>query len=153
MTDLIKMMIDFYNRNAFAHDYIFGYNYKGVVYFTFATNDIINSIVKLEKASENNGYSLRFKPNNKIKEMLMTINSNVLCSAEYLEDLVKNSKYNRGEIFEKLITEYFKKDWKKDNNDFTKCGDIEINEKAYQIKYEKATFINEKQIERMRKAD
>ena len=35
-------------------------------------------------------------------------------------------------------------DWEKDNVPFTEGGDIEINGKAFQIKYEKATFTNEK---------
>ena len=52
-----------------------------------------------------------------------------------------------------LINKYFNKEWKKDNRKFTECGDIEVNEIAYQIKYEKASFINEKTMSRMTKAD
>ena len=58
--------------------------------------------------------------------------------------MVETTKYNKGEIFEKLITEYFGMKWEKDNVPFTEGGDIEINGKAFQIKYEKATFTNEK---------
>ena len=150
MLALMTMMINFYNEKSFTHNYIFGYTYKNVVYFTTTTNEILNSVLKVEEASRNDGYSLRFKPNNKIKEMFLTMNSTVLCSAEYFNNLVENSKYNRGEIFEKLVTEFFGQEWKKDNNKFTDCGDIEVNNISYQIKYEKATFINEKQIARMR---
>ena len=37
-------------------------------------------------------------------------------------------------------------EWEKDNVPFTEAGDIEVNGIAYQIKFEKATFTNEKSI-------
>lgn len=79
----------------------------------------------------------------------MTKGAKVLCSKEFFETTAKESKYNKGEIFEKLVTEYFAQEWTKDNIPFTEAGDIEINGKAYQIKFEKATFTNEKTLAKM----
>ena len=80
---------------------------------------------------------------------MMSLNAEVLCSEKFFDELCEMSKYNRGEIFEKLITEHFGQVWTKDNIPFTEAGDIEVDGIAYQVKFEKATFINEAQMMRM----
>lgn len=145
-----KTMIDFYNNNSFTHEYIFGVKFSGVVYMVKATADCLPYVLTLDKASRGAGYALKFKPNNAQRAMLLALGGVALCSVEYLESLTASSKYNRGEIFEKLVTEYYGQKWEKDNVPFTKAGDIEVDGVAYQIKYEKASFINESQMVRMR---
>ena len=137
-------MIEFYKATAYTHFYIFGYAYKKNVYMTIATSEVLNEIITLDKAGHNEGVAIKFKPNNAQKLMLMSMNSEVICTEEYLETLTKNSKYNRGEIFEKIITEKFGQTWVKDNIPYTEDGDITINGIAYQIKYQRATFLTEK---------
>lgn len=137
-------MIQFYKNTAFTHYYIFGYAYKKTVYMTITTSEVLSEIISLDKAGHNEGMAIKFKPNNAQKLMLMSINSEVICSEEYLESLFRESKYNRGEIFEKIITEKFGQTWEKDNIPYTKDGDITVNGIAYQIKYQKATFLTEK---------
>jgi len=64
-------------------------------------------------------------------------------TAEMLED----DKHNRGEIFEKIITETLTgKTWKKDSTPFWKAGDIELNGEQIQIKLSEAELTNEKAI-------
>ena len=75
----------------------------------------------------------------------------VLCSEKYFNELVAESKYNNGEIFEKLVTERFGQTWKKDDIPFTDAGDIEVEGVPYQIKFQKATFCNEKSIANLEK--
>ena len=75
----------------------------------------------------------------------------LLCSEKFFNEQVAESKYNNGEIFEKMVTEYFGQVWVKDNVPFTKAGDIETDGVAYQIKYQKATFCNEKSLANLRK--
>lgn len=147
---LLYSLISRYNELAFTHNYIFGFTYKGNVYMTITTNEILPFILKVDKASRGAGLSLRYKPTNKQKILLLE-NSTLLCSVDYLNDLKENSRYNFGEIFEKMVYERFGKNWKKDNVPFTKGGDIEINGKAYQIKFEKATFASEKTLENFEK--
>ena len=74
----------------------------------------------------------------------------VLCSAKFFNEQVANSKYNKGEIFERLVTEWYGQEWEKDNVPFTDDGDLTVDGIAYQIKYEQATFITEAQMMRMR---
>ena len=148
-----KMLQDGYNEIAYTDQYIMGYAYKGTVYFTITTRHTVDRVTCLEDMSYRNlGYGLRFKPNNEQRLMLMAENCKPLCSKKFLEAETKNSKYNRGEIFEKLITEYFGQEWEKDNIPFTQAGDIEIDGIAYQIKYEKATFTNEATLMNQKKA-
>ena len=150
-------MIDRFVIDVCSFRYVVGFS--NIVPIKFAKpykmlgNDFFNNGVKLDKASRGAGYSIRFKPNKSDKINLLAKGAKVLCSVEYFEELVKNSKYNKGEIIEKLVTEYYGQEWEKDNVPFTDDGDLTVNNIAYQIKFERATFINEKQIARMRAED
>jgi len=150
--EVIKEMLqNRYNQVAFTDQYIMVYTYKKVVYFTVCDSRLVDRVTCLDKASRGAGYALRFKPNNDQKLMLMVHGCTPLCSAEYFNELVVSSCYNRGEIAEKLVTEYYGQTWVKDNIPFTEAGDIEVNGIAYQIKFEKATFTNEKAIANLSK--
>ena len=150
-----KMLQDGYNKVAFTDKYILGWTLKHVIYFTICDRELVDWVTCLDKASRGAGYALRFKPNTDQKYMLMANGAEVLCSEkmfdEYLEETYINEKgkevhYNRGEVFERLITEKAGQVWTKDNVPFTMAGDIEWNGVAYQIKFEKATFTNEKSL-------
>ena len=147
---LFNEMVKTYNEKAFTHWYIFGIRYKGNIYMIKATSQLLTLVLKLDKASRGKGYSLRFKPNNKIREMLLAEGAELICSAEMFDELVKESKYNKGEIFEMLVTEWFGQEWEKDSVPFTEDGDITVDGTAYQIKYEQATFLTEAQMLRLR---
>lgn len=149
MRELFEMMISRYNELAYTHNYIYGFYFQNVVYMVKATEEIMPYILKLEKASRGAGYALRFKPNKNQKVLLLAKGATALCSKEFFDEVVNNSKYNKGETFEKMVTEFYNQKWKKDNIPFTEDGDLTINGKAFQIKFEKATFINEKQLARM----
>ena len=150
MTNLFHSMISGYNSVAYTHKYIWGFELKGIVYMATTTADAMPYVCKLDKASRGAGYALRFCPNAQQKLFLMT-SAKVLCSAKFFNEQVANSKYNKGEIFEKLVTEHFGQVWEKDNVPFTEAGDIEIDGIAYQIKYQKATFCNEKSLANLTK--
>jgi hypothetical protein len=144
-TTLFKTLIDRYNAVAYTHEYIWGFEYKGNIYMARTSADVMPFVCKLDKASRGCGFALRFVPTVAQKLTLMT-SAVVLCSKKFFEEEVSNSIYNRGEIFEKMVTEYFGQVWEKDNVPFTDDGDITVNGIAYQIKYQKATFCNEKSI-------
>ena len=145
---IFKAMMDRQNELSYTHNYIFGLAFNGNIYATFTDESVLPYVCTLDKASSKNGgrYSLRYKPNKAQKATLFANSEKtfILCSVEYFNEMVETTKYNRGEIFEKLVTEYFGINWEKDNVPFTEGGDIEINGKAFQIKYEKATFTKEK---------
>ena len=149
-TTTFKSLIDRYNAVAYTHNYIWGFTFKGNVYMATTTSDMMPFVCKLDKASRGCGYALRFCPTAEQKVALMP-NAQVLCSEKYFNEVCAESKYNRGEIFEKMVTEYFGQVWVKDAVPFTQAGDIEVDEVAYQIKYQKATFCNEKSIANLEK--
>lgn len=140
-------MLGNYHKMAFTDKYILGFSYKGNIYIVYCNAQALEKFVKLDKASRGQGYSIRFKPTSSDKIYLLTMSAKVLCSAKYFQDMVANSQYNNGEILEKLVTEIEAgKEWEKDHVPFTEAGDVEINGIAYQIKFEKATFTNEKSL-------
>ena len=146
MYENIKLhMTEKYNQLAFTDKYIFGFFFADMVYMTFKEANEIDNILTIDKASRGQGMALRFKPN-KWQKAILIQNAQPICSKVLFEGLVSDSKYNRGEIFEKLVTEKYGQKWEKDNIPFTLAGDIEIDGIAYQIKFEKATFCNEKSL-------
>lgn len=148
MTNLpiFTTMVNHYHRLSYTNQYIWGFTYKKVVYMAFTSQEAVERVCKLDRASRGAGYSLRFDPTNAQKLLLMT-EATVLCSEEFFNNEVKNSKYNKGEVFEKMITEtVFGQVWKKDTVPFNEGGDIESNGIAYQVKFQKATFCNEKSL-------
>ena len=147
-TALFKSLIDRYNKVAYTHQYIWGFSFKGNIYMAITNDSYMPIICKLDKASRGAGYALRFCPNNQQKMALMT-ESQLICSEKYFNDMVSASKYNKGEIFEKLCTENVGQVWTKDNLPFTMSGDLTVNGTAYQIKFEKATFTSEKILARL----
>ena len=149
-TTMFRKLISDYDSLAYTHHYIFGFAADGVVYAATTLNDVLPYVCTLDRASRGQGYSLRFKPTKAQKNFLKTCDLFPLCSADFFADEVKSSKYNAGEIFEKMVTEHFGQTWEKDNVPFTEGGDIEIDGIAYQIKFEKATFTNEKTLKKLR---
>lgn len=142
---VLQKMVDFYNAHAYTHEYMFAFTVNGNIVVAIATAEILIKVCCLDKARRGAGNALRFKPNMAQKKLLMEeCETFILCSVDHMETLVESTIYNRGEIVEKLITEYYGQTWEKDNIPFTDDGDITVNNIAYQIKFEKATFINEK---------
>jgi len=149
-TALFMNLINRYNHIAYTHEYIWGFEYKGNIYMAITDSSVMAHICKLDKASRGCGYALRFCPTTDQKLTLLPT-ATLLCSKKYFEEAYAASKYNRGEIFEKMVTEHFGQVWEKDNVPFTEDGDITVDGIAYQIKFQKATFCNEKSIANLEK--
>ena len=148
-TTMFEYLINEYNRLAYTHNYIFGFEYKGLVYAVTTTNEVLPYILKLDKASRGAGLALRFKPTNAQKILLIAKGAEVVGSAEWFKNEVESNNYNIGENFERIITERNGQTWKKDSVPFTIDGDLTVDGVAYQIKYQGATFTNEKTLARV----
>lgn len=146
---LFNEMIREYNELSFTHNYIWGFVYNHNVYAVATDETVISSVCKLDKASRGAGYALRFCPTIDQKTFLMGCGATIICSEKFFNECVADSKYNRGEIFEKMITEKSGQRWIKDTVKFTDDGDLTYKGVAYQIKFEKATFTNEKTLSRL----
>lgn len=150
MMNLFQSLITAYNVLSYTHSYIYGFTYKNLVYMVHADATLMPYILKLDKASRGAGYALRFCPTVAQKILLLSKGATVICSEKFFKEQVAESKYNKGEVFEKMVTEFYGQEWHKDNVAFTEDGDLTVNGIAYQIKFEKATFINEKTLAGMR---
>ena len=151
---ILQAMTARYEALAFTHNYIFGFIDRGIVYAVVTDSRVLPYVLTLDRASSKNGggYSVRFSPNKAQKESLKTAGKLIaLCSEDQFNEMVKTSKYNKGEIFEMLMTEYFGQTWTKDNVPFTEAGDIEAEGIAYQVKFQKATFCTESSLRNLSK--
>lgn len=148
-TAIFMTLINGYNSKAYTHKYVFGFTFENTVWAVKADSSFLPYILKLDKASRGAGFALRFCPNRQQKAMLLSLGAIALCSKDYFNTVCASNKYNKGENFEKLYTEYCGQTWVKDSVPYTEAGDIEVDGVAYQIKFEKATFTNEKSLARM----
>ena len=150
-------LVDEYNRMAFTHSYVFGYAYKGIVYAArvMDARSLLSFLTYVDKASGKNGgtYSLKYRPNSKQWLLVCAQAEEIkaICTAEYFENLKANSRKNRGQLFEELVAQAFGGELEtKSNLKFTDGGDMNLNGVAYQIKYTKATFTDERTLMNLR---
>lgn len=153
-----KYLVDGYNKVAATHNYIFGWVEQGMVYGYRVMNaeNLLGWITTTDKASQKNGgtIQLKFKPNRQQKLMITTeaVEIKEICTADYIEEIRNHStgkEKNRGYIFERLACEAFGLEQNtQPNAKATDCGDgRDANGIEYQIKYNTATFIDEKTLE------
>lgn len=140
-----QTMIKTYRNYSAADSYILGFIYNKMLYM-LEVNEIMPRFLNVEEASRNQGENLRLRLKKKHKEQLMKKSPICLGSA----DCLNAEKYNKGEIFEKIVTEYYGQEWKKDTLPFWVQGDICLGGKEVQIKLDSATLINTKQIARLK---
>lgn len=154
---ILESMVKFYHSKAYTDNYILGYAYKGVVYAARVdgiTAGSLEQITKLDKASSKcgGGYAVKYVPSKRVWDYITSIATDiqVVCSVEYLEQLYSTTKHNRGQIYETLVCDVFNAVQDEiTNKSFMDGGDIYIDGIAYQVKYTKATFINEKTLHNM----
>lgn len=138
----IEMLADYHKLNK-AEKYIIGFSYGYVVYMVLL-DKIPTATAKREK-SGNKGYALRLRINNREKEKLLRKGAYYVCNTKDLE----TKGYNKGEMFEKAVTEYYGIKWTKDYVPFYVSGDINLDGQEVQIKYQGATITTEKQLKKL----
>lgn len=144
---LFYSLIERYTRVSAAHAYILGFTQGGTVYAAICDSDMLPEVCTIDRASRGAGMALRFKPTLAIKRHLMeTCDCIAVCSEKYFMERYNACKYNKGEVFEALITEYFGQTWYKDSVPFTQAGDINVGGIEYQIKFQAATFASERTL-------
>ena len=142
-----RTMIKHYRTHSAADSYILGFVENKNLYMVEVA-EIMPRFLSVEQASRNQGENLRLRIKKNLKKQLMRKNPVCLGSA----DLLNTDKYNKGEIFEKLVTEFFGQTWVKDTIPFWVQGDIEVDGRQIQIKLDSATLMNTKQIAKFKRA-
>lgn len=152
----VTSMVDWYNENAFTHNYIFGYVKKGYIYgaFVLDCSDMLKSIIELD-ISSTGAIAIKYRPN---KKQIAIIESNAvkvdnLGTVENFNSILatmrKNGKkYTNGDTFEYIIANKYGCKWSKNHEPFWSAPDLEINGIGYQLKFNKATFTTMETINR-----
>ncbi len=142
-------MCEGYTARAYTHDYMFCVVVDGSFYAVKMDDVDARTLVLFtttdRASSKRGGYAtLRFRPTNAIKRAIVEMGNVVYkCSKANFETICKDSKYNKGEVAEMLVTEkVFGETWHKDSVPFTDGADVS----HYQVKFQGATFCTERQL-------
>jgi hypothetical protein len=128
--------IRYYRKYSGAHGYIIGFSYKKKNYMIRIEGDIMPRFLKMGKQSSKKGGNekLDLYLNNELKEELIRKGA--------IEIDYEIHKGNNGGEFEKWVQNYYgvpARDW--DDTGFWQCGDLTIDGKEYQVKFEGAQFV------------
>lgn len=142
-------MINRYNALAVATAYIIGFVLDGMLYYTKSAH-IADAYLKLDRMSSKRGgwAKIRVKLTAADRKALVACGQAILLGSAALLDT--DDKYNKGERFERIITETLTcEKWVKDSVPFNVAGDITLNGEAVQIKFDGAELTNERTLMRI----
>lgn len=142
-------MINRYNALAVATAYIVGFILDGMLYYTMSAH-IADEFLKLDRMSSKRGgwAKIRVKLTSADRKALVACGKAIMIGSADL--LNTTDKYNKGERFERVITETLTGEtWVKDSVPFNVAGDITLNGQEVQIKFDGAELTNEKTLMRM----
>lgn len=141
-------MIRQYRRFSAADSYILGFIYNGTVY-AVEVNEIAPRYMRVEHESSKKGGSakLQLRLTKAYMEQLLHRGAVALGSEDIL-----NGEYNKGVEFERIITELNGETFRgKDNVGFWVAGDLEINGKQVQVKFNGAQIVVERTLHRLQR--
>ncbi len=144
-----KEMIDRYNALAVATAYIIGFVMNGSLYYTMSAH-IADEFLKLDRMSSKRGgwAKIRVKLSSADRKALVETGKAILLGS--IDLLNTADKYNKGERFERVITETLTGEtWVKDSVPFNVAGDITLDGQEVQIKFDGAELTNERTLMRM----
>lgn len=142
-----REMANRYNRIAGAHKYIIGFVRHGNVYYVELTFIELCELLKDDRASSKRGGTLKLRVRVSAEQAINFIHSGKAVELCKVEELEANTKYNKGENFERIITETLTSElWVKDSVPFYVKGDINVNGEEIQIKLDGAELTNEKTL-------
>lgn len=140
-----RTMMKWYEKFSAADGYIIGFVMDKMLYMV-EMERIAPRFLNVEEASRNQGDNLRLRLKKAQKQSLA---KKAICLGS--ADVLTADKYNKGENFEKVVTEYFGQEWEKDTVPFYMQGDINVNGRELQIKLDSATLANSKMLEKLKR--
>ena len=136
-----------YHKNSAATEYWLGFVIAGLLYvMPGLTFEELAAYFKMDHASTAKGGFAKIRIKMKSAQMKALRTTALLLGSA---DLLMDAHWNKGEMFEKLITERFTgEQWVKDSVPFWVGPDAVINGKAVQIKLNGAELTNERTLAR-----
>ena len=141
-------MINRYNALSASTAYIIGFVLNGLLYYTMSAH-IADQFLKYDRMSSKRGgwAKIRVRLSSADRKALVEYGKAVLIGSA---DLLADAKYNKGECFERVITETLTgEQWVKDSVPLNVAGDITLNGEQVQIKFDGAELTNEKMLMRI----
>lgn len=135
-------LLRIYEETTAAKRVIFGFEYEKRVYMTILAA-IPAQWVKLAKESSKRGGE------NKLRLEVSKLEKAKLRSKAVMVgtvEIINTIKGNKGDSWEKWVTEHYHQLWKKNSIPYYKDGDITVCGEKLQIKWENATLANESTI-------
>lgn len=144
---LIAWMIATYHTNSAADEYWFGFTLNHIVYVVknIAFDDLAR-FFKTDRASSKRGGFTKIRIRARVDELTALLPmATALCTEEELKALNPNI----GKAFEKVIyARYTTEEWVSESVPFFKAGDVRIDGKEVQLKFNGAELTNEKILTR-----
>lgn len=141
-------MIRQYRRFSAAEAYIIGFEYKHTVYAVMV-DEIMPRFMRVEHESSTKGGAakLQLRLPNKYKEQLLRKGAVALGGEDILV-----GEYNKGVEFERLISEMHGQTFRgKESVGFWVEGDIEIDGRQIQVKFNGAQIVVERTLHRLQR--
>lgn len=140
---MTNWMTTTYNKNSAAHSYWFGFVVANLLYVVAGmTFEELSAYFKNDRASTAKGGFLKVRIKANSADLKALLPKALLIGSA---DLLLDDHWNKGEMFEKVITERFAgTEWVKDSVPFFVDGDATINGEKVQIKLNGAELTNEK---------
>lgn len=143
-----ETMIRNYRKFSAADSYILGFIYKHEVYM-IEVKEIMPRYMRVEHESSKKGGCAKLQlrlPQNYQKQL---IRKGAICLGS--EEML-NGEYNKGVEFERIISELNGQTFRgKDNVPFYVEGDLEIDGRQVQIKFNGAQIVVERTLEKLKK--
>ena len=141
-------MIKNYRKFSAADSYILGFEYKHNIY-AIMIDEIPPRYMTVERESSKKGgaQKLQLRLKKAYKEQLIRKGATYIGNEEILI-----GRYNKGIEFERVISEMNGQEFRgKENIGFWVAGDIEIDGRQVQVKFNGAQIVVEKTLERLKK--
>lgn len=143
-----ETMIKNYRKYSAADAYILGFIYNHVVY-AVEVAEIMPRFMRVEHESSKKGgcAKLQLRLPKQYQEQLLRKGAIALGSEDIL-----NGEYNKGVEFERIITELNGQTFEgKDNVPFYVKGDLNVNGKEIQVKFNGAQIVVERTLKKLKK--
>ena len=109
-------------------------------YSMYELKEIDITMVRLTTESKG-GLKLKLQISKAQKlEWLASGKAKRLATEQEFTKLVSESKYNKGEVLEKMLTEKRGMEWHKDSVRYDQAGDIDLKRDRIQVKFENASL-------------
>ncbi len=143
----MQEMVTKYDRYAGAHKYIVGYVRDGKVYYVTLSFAELSKLFKADRASAKRGGYAKVRIVVKAAQAKAWVADGTATELCNVAELTANSKYNKGENFERVVTELLAGEvWVKDSVPFWVKGDVNLNGEEVQIKLDGAELTNERAV-------